>query len=280
MARLFGYFANQSDRIRCALAYEGDAVSSNTAQRADGWGVGSYQTGEVLLRRKPTEPRETIQVADLVQGLRTDCAVVHLRSATVGARSLENTHPFRYRQWLFAHTGSIPGFVAQRAALLEQIPEHLARNVRGETDSEVFFHLILGEIHRTGRLDDPELDRASIVGAVRGAVVAIDATAKRFEQPPAVLNCILTNGHVVLALRRGKPMNWMRRLGIRDCAVCRKRPDVSGREARRVDHETLKYVLITSDHTETAEGWFEVPNEPNGAALVVDRSLEAHVTTF
>jgi glutamine amidotransferase len=280
MARLFGYFANQSDRIRCALSYEGDAVSANAAQRADGWGVGSYQTGEVLLRRKPSERRESIHVSELVQGLRTDCALVHLRSATIGARSLENTHPFRYRQWLFAHTGSIPGFAALRPAVLEQVPDFLARSVRGETDSEAFFHLVLGQIHRTGRLDDPELDRASITTAIRDAVVALDALSAGAGQPRATLNCLLTNSHVLLALRRGLPMTWVRRQGIRDCAVCRRQPDVSGREPRRIDHETLKYVLITSDHSETAPGWYDVPEEANGAVLGIDRNLDAHVSVL
>ena len=67
MARLFGYFSNQADRIRCALAVEGDVMALGNGVRVDGWGVGSYQGAEVLLRRKPTEHREGARDMERVQ---------------------------------------------------------------------------------------------------------------------------------------------------------------------------------------------------------------------
>ena len=136
MTRLLGYLANQSDRIRCALTLE-EATLHFGAARADGWGVGSYQGSDVLLRRKPTEARDTVKLLDLVRDLRTTCAIAHVRTATVGARSLDNTHPFRYRHWLWAHNGTLPNFADARRKLTEEVPEHIARNVRGDTDSEL-----------------------------------------------------------------------------------------------------------------------------------------------
>ena len=37
----------------------------------------------------------------------------HVRAATVGNLRTENTHPFRYRQWLFAHTGTVDGYLIE-----------------------------------------------------------------------------------------------------------------------------------------------------------------------
>lgn len=280
MARLFGYFANQSDRIRCALALESEALAIEQGIPADGWGVGSYQGGEVLLRRRPTEPRERVNLRDLVRDLRTDCALVHIRSATAGAHTLENTPPFRYRQWLFAHTGSVPGFAALRSALMTHVPDFLARNVHGETDSEVFFHLFLAMVHKTGRLDDPELDRWSMVSALREALALMDQASSQAGQPPAMLNCIVTHGTAMVALRRGLPMFWHRRSGLRDCAACRRQPDVTGREPKRVDHETFKYVLVASAQDSTPRDWYDLPDVPGGALLAIDRTLDAQVVQF
>ena len=174
MARLFGFFANQSDRVRCALALDGAALSLTPGEPVEGWGVGSYQTGDVLLRRKPTESRTDLVFGEQVQNLRTDAAIVHLRGRETSARTLENTHPFRYREWLFAHTGSIDSYARIRGPLLESIPEFLRKDIRGDTDSEVLFHVVLSFLHDAGRLHDGGADPRTLIGALSSAASLID----------------------------------------------------------------------------------------------------------
>lgn len=272
MTRMIGYFANQTDRIRCALTVEESALQFG-ADRVDGWGVGSYQFGEVLLRKRPTDPREAVHLLDVVRDLRTGCTIAHVRTATVGSRSLDNTHPFRHRQWLFAHVGTLPDFAEHRRALVSEVPEHLARSLRGDTDSEVIFFLFLTALYRNGQLDDPDLDGASITAALGEAVDTVDRVCEG-----ATLNLMVTHGRAMVALRRGAPMSYVRRFGVRDCAVCRKAPEITGREPRRVDHESLRYVVIAGDSTVSAPGWHEVPASPKGTFLSVDRHLDTLVT--
>lgn len=273
MTRMIGYFANQTDRIRCALTVEEPSLQFG-ADRVDGWGIGSYQFGEVLLRKRPTDPREAVKLLDVIRDLRTGCTLAHVRTATVGPRSIDNTHPFRHHQWLFAHAGTLPRFAEVRRALLAEVPEHLTRTLRGDTDSEVLFALYLSALYRTGLLDDPDLDRSVIMACLGEAIDVVD----RVCGPDAGLNLIVTHGRAMVALRRGAPMSYTRRHGIRDCAVCRKPPEISGREARRIDHETLRYVVIAGDAAVTAPGWHEVPESPRGTFLAVDRALDAQVT--
>lgn len=273
MTRMIGYFANQTDRTRCALTVEDPSLAFG-AERVDGWGVGSYQFGEVLLRKRPTDPREAVRLLDVIRDLRTGCLVAHVRTATVGARSLDNTHPFRHHQWLFAHTGTLPRFAELRRALLDEIPEHITRTLRGDTDSEVLFSLFLSSVYRTGLLDDPDLDRRVIMDSLSDAADVID----RVCGPEAGLNLVVTHGRAMVALRRGGPMSYVRRHGIRDCAVCRKAPEITGREPRRVDHETLRYVVIAGDAEVSAPGWHAVPESPRGTFLAVDRALDVQVT--
>jgi glutamine amidotransferase len=280
MARLIGYFANQADRIRCALAVESGVTVLPPDLRIDGWGVGSYQGGEVLLRRRPSELREGVDIAELVHDLRTSCAIVHVRTATVGTRSLENTHPFRFRQWLFAHTGSIPGFDVLRPTIATRLPDFLARNVRGETDSEMVFSLFLSFVHETGRLDDPELDRRTMAVALEQTVRFLDEASAKHGQPVASLNCVVTNNHAMVALRRGLPMSWVKRQGIRDCAVCRRQPEISGRDPKRVDHDAFKCVIIASVPGTALPGWSEVPEKERGTIVAVDRALDTQVIEF
>ncbi len=278
MARLFGYLSNQTERIRCALTRESEALALPPDTRVDGWGVGSYQSGEVLLRKRPAGQREQVDYLELVKSLRTDAAIVHVRTATTGPRTLENTHPFRSRQWLFAHNGAIQGFDVVRAELIKRLPDHLVRNIRGETDSEVIFATFQSFVWETGRIDDPEVDRRVISEALKQTVQAIDAITASHGLPNATLNCVVTNRHALVALRRGLPMAWLKRTGLRDCAVCRKQPDISaGREPKRTDHDALRYVLVASAHPDVPRDWFEVPASDRGALVAIDRELDVQV---
>ena len=138
MARLFAFLANRPDLVAAGARREA-SVLTETATRAVsgplGWGVGFYQGGEVLLRRRPVDDREVVDVSFAVAEARTDTLIGHIRRASVGALTTENAHPFRYRQWLFAHTGTVAGIGAMRERLVDSIPQFLRRNVRGETDS-------------------------------------------------------------------------------------------------------------------------------------------------
>src|SRR5690606_27245264 len=92
-----------------------------------GWGLGFYQSGEVLLRRRPIDDREEIDLVEAAEDVRTDVMIGHVRRASIGAHRTENTHPFRYRMWLFAQTGTIGGFDRLRERLLSSQPEFLRR---------------------------------------------------------------------------------------------------------------------------------------------------------
>ena len=155
MARMFGFIGNRADLGARVLALHADVLKVPVSPGGPmGWGMGFYQAGEVLLRRRPIDEREVIDLTPVVEGMRTDVLIGHVRRPTVGSLRTENTHPFRYRQWLFAQTGTIGGFAALRERLLESQPEFLRRNVRGDTDSELFFYLFLSFIHDAGHLAD------------------------------------------------------------------------------------------------------------------------------
>jgi len=58
--------------------------------------------------------------------------------------SKENTHPWLYRGWVFAHNRSI-----NRGAIRELLRGEY-RGLKGDTDSEAFFHLIVQESEHPG----------------------------------------------------------------------------------------------------------------------------------
>jgi glutamine amidotransferase len=167
-----------------------------------GWGLGFFQGGEVLIRRRPIDEREELDVAKLAADVRADLLIGHVRHATVGALRTENTHPFRYRQWLFAQTGTVSDFDQVRERLVGSVPEFLRSGIRGETDAEVVFHVFLSFLHDAGLLNRDSVDAAPIREALRSSLAVVDGMTAEAGTAPGKLNLMVSNGGQIIAVHR------------------------------------------------------------------------------
>lgn len=207
MARLFGMLGNRPDLGPRAFAFESEPLRARAkAGQAGpmGWGLGFYQGGEVLMRRRPIDDRPEIDVAKLAADVRADVVIGHVRAATVGGLRTENTHPFRYRQWIFAQTGTVAQFDQVRDRLLASVPEFLRGGIRGETDSELLFHVFLSFLHDSGRLNDGVGDPGPVRDALRSSLAVVDGMTAEVGGEPADLNLLATNGDFVVAVSRAR----------------------------------------------------------------------------
>jgi len=208
MARLFGLIGNRADLGGRVLAHESAGLRVNAGSGPLGWGIGFYQGGEVLMRRRPLDDRPVIDVSELAGDVRADVLVGHVRAATVGALRTENTHPFRYRQWLFAQTGTLGMFDAVRERLVSSVPEFLRSDIRGETDAEVFFHVFLSFLHDAGRLGDSVVEAGFVREALRSSLALVDGMIAEVGGEPAALNLIVSNGDHLVAVHRAQKMAY------------------------------------------------------------------------
>lgn len=203
MARLFGIIGNRPDLTGRVLAFEADALRARSKGVPLGWGLGFYQGGEVLMRRRPIDEREELDVAKLGADVRADLLVGHVRHATVGALRTENTHPFRYRQWLFAETGTVTDFEHIRDRLVASVPEFLRSGIRGETDAEVVFHVFLSFLHDASLLNNGDDVEASVVReALVSTLAVIDGMTAEVGATEAKLNILVSNGDYLVAVHR------------------------------------------------------------------------------
>jgi glutamine amidotransferase len=277
MSLLFGYMANEPERIACALQPVRAALTVDVGRNPDGFGIGFFQGGEVLLQKRPKTPPGVVDFYELLRGLRTDVALGHIRAATVGTtQKNENTHPYRFRSWLFAHSGTLPRFDAIRDELLESVPDFLRRNIRGETDSEHIFHLFLAFLHDAGKLDDPNLSVDTARNAARATLAFLDRLASDVGGGPSDLAMIATNGRQMIAISRGKPMAMRKVDGIVDCPVCRERVDPGGRDPKRVVHEHLRAVLLVANGAQTLDGP-GVSAVPDGSIVTITHAVVAEI---
>jgi predicted glutamine amidotransferase len=294
MARLFGLIGNRADLAGRVLALETDPLRVKAHRSGSGkefgplgWGVGFYQSGEVLMRRRPIDDRAEIDVAKNCVDVRADVMIGHVRVATVGALRTENTHPFRYRQWLFAQTGTLPAFESLRERLVASVPEFLRGDIRGETDSEVVFHIFLSFLHDAGRLNDIAVDDAVVGSALRSTLQVVDQMSAENGNAPAALNILVTNGDFLVAVRRagengtdekipGNVMAYRTVIGRNDAEMIIG--DDPQLRRRSPDFANLRFVLIASDFdVDPPARWKRISDR---AVVTITRGDEPKVESF
>jgi predicted glutamine amidotransferase len=278
MARLFGLIGNRPDLAARALALEGQALAVHAravtgVTSSLGWGLGFYQGGEVLIRRRPSDEHEVIDLAKLSHDVRADVLLGHVRAATVGPLRTENTHPFRYRQWLFAATGTLERFDAMRERLLPTVPGFLRGNIRGDTDAELIFHVFLSFLHDAGKLDEAVVTTEAASAAMRASLSVVDGMAAEVDAPPAAVNLIVTNGEVLIAVHKNGNDSarrmYLRELNgkvdadmiIADDAQLRRRAPELAR---------MRFTLVASDVDEELRGRWKPLG--NGALVMATRA--------
>ena len=244
------------------------AVATAPATSPSGWGLGFYQNGEVLHKKRPLRPEERIDWEDLADGVRSDCVILHLRQPTVGDFRSENIHPFRMRSWTLAHLGTIEEFEAIRGRFIEAIPDFIRRNIRGSTDSEIFFHVLLSFLHDGGKLDAVDVQPADVLPALRSAVALTDRLEAEVGASAPVLNVIVSNGRQMMGVCRGAPMAFIERTGL---------PEVPDEPESRPGGVDPRYVLIVSDGDTLPTGYTRLAD---GDVVFVDRDLSVSLHTL
>ncbi len=184
MCRLFGMSGGQHDvQATFWLLNAPTSLLALSETQPDGVGLGTFHPdGSPWVYRKPVAAnRSQTFIADAHE-VRSRTFLAHIRHATAGQPTRENTHPFEQHGRLFAHNGVLGGLDALRARLGEH-----ASLVQGSTDSELYFTLM------TKRIEEHGGDIAAGIAAAAREIAA--------EIPLYSLNMLLTTPTDVWALR-------------------------------------------------------------------------------
>ncbi len=228
MCRLYGFRSNEETKIECSLVHAQNALLlqsrlDQTGRRhADGWGIAFYHDLEPDLVKRATAAFSDLHFTETAERVYAKAAVAHVRLATVGANAVVNSHPFVVGCWSFAHNGTVKGFHALEAQMLDETRPSLRGLRHGSTDSEQLFLWLLSRMEQAGL----DLANVDLTAEVAGKVVAAAITelAHRCQevdpdQTPR-LNVVLTNGRILVATRWNNDLYLLRRDGVRDCEIC------------------------------------------------------------
>jgi predicted glutamine amidotransferase len=278
MGALFAVLQSDPNLLRCQVRRLEDHVLLRETERLpDAYGFGYYKGNDVLLGKRPSGAPATYTLTQLAGSVDSEALLAHARYATVGAQKDENTHPFRFRRWLFAHDGTIEGFRDVKPRLVDALPDFLRRNVEGETDSEHAFMLFLKYLREGGHLDDLDAEARAVGRALAQTVRDIETWSREAgATKPCALNFVATNGRVLVATRRGRPLHYALFEGILPCKREDIGPQTPESDPRVRAHRQVKAVCFAT-HLLHPNGFIEVPE---ASVVAVSRTLQVTVSSL
>ena len=261
MCRLFG-MSGGPERVAATfwLLEAPDSLAQQSRREPDGTGLGTFtEDGRPVVSKQPLAAYADHEFARLAQEVTSPTFVAHVRYASTGAITPENTHPFEQAGRVFAHNGVIEN--------LERLDAELgdARElVKGETDSERYFALITKEIERTGDVQDG-IERATNWIADNLPVFALNfvlitlTDLWAFRYPDTHPLCVLERG-------AGGPS------GHRHLEHASARGSI---RVRSGDMATRRAVVVATEPMDEDRGWQHLGS---GDLIHVDQDLDVDVT--
>ncbi len=225
MCRLLGIVAREPQGFQRCLREERRSLAVLGREHSDGWGIAVHDAkrGWRLTKRCTSasgDPAFDAAASDATGAL----LIAHVRKRTVGKVSLDNTHPFRRGEWVFAHNGTVECVASLRAAIVPG-----AAMPTGDTDSELLFAFLMSRL-------------ASHPGAMRSPIITHIVLARAVEDlakvtPSGSVTFVLSDGSALYAYRRGPPLFLLER----------RSPD------------DLEAILVASEPVTPGEVWAPVP---------------------
>ena len=207
MCRLFGQHAHPGFDLSAPLCSAENALRFQSHKHPHGWGIGWYSGGHPVIRRGILPAHADEAFVHAAAAARSTVVLAHVRDASVGAVTAENTHPFQHGVWLFAHNGTVARYKkvqSVRDAVLAEIDPDLRSAVRGETDSERCFYVFLSRLRARAPLDGASL--AQVRRALAETTEAVVRIADPHAESPTTLNLLVSDGRLLAATRHGKPL--------------------------------------------------------------------------
>ncbi|MAE72570.1 MAG: class II glutamine amidotransferase [Bdellovibrionaceae bacterium] len=213
MCRLFGFRSVIQSQVHQSLVDADNALGVQSERHPHGWGVAYYAAGAPHIV-KSVQTALSDNLFQKVSGVvSSETVLAHVRLATHGEKTILNTHPFQFGNWVFAHNGNIKDFEKHRDELKSHILPKFKRYILGETDSEILFYVLMSHISSRIDITRPACEIGLLKAAVSEAldkVMEITGPYSKVEagNTETYYTFIITNGTTMLAHQGGQKLYY------------------------------------------------------------------------
>ena len=247
MCRLFGLIANKEVDIKFSMLKASNNFKSQAKNNPHGWGIGYYKNSKPVVEKHGESAFYSNRFDELVKEVKSKIFIAHVRYASSGsAYSDKNAHPFVFKNWIFAHNGTIN---KERILKLLKLPYN--KNFTSEPiDSEIYFRYVIQCIE----------ENSDIYEGIKLAVneVVRDSSGANF---------LLSDGEKLYAFRLGKELYYL----LRDPTLL----NVISNETKALIESKAptneKAILISSEKLTVGESWKKIED---GYLLICDENLK------
>ncbi len=166
----------------------------------DGFGLGWYAkaiTPQPAIFKAITPAWNNQNLHHIASKVQTDCFFAHVRASTGGGVNHNNCHPFDWNDYLFMHNGGVGNFPHVKRHLRHQLDDATYECIRGETDTEHVFALMIQHLKQ---LTYPTTD--DLVAIFKKTLTQVNQLVQTYgDNAPSHLNLCLTNGRQMLISR-------------------------------------------------------------------------------
>lgn len=269
MCRFLAYLGHSPVGIGQLIAAPSNSLINQSHARrgstgginGDGFGLAWYNNAEDLepgLFKSIQPAWNDANLRHLSRKISSPCFMAHVRASTVGDVSQDNCHPFSYGRYTFVHNGTIHFFNGIKRDLMAQLRDEKYLRVRGQTDSEHLFFLIMQYLEEEGQ----DLEKA----VLKAFTWVLRQQEAKDRDHFSRLNILISDGTKLIATRfaskQYEPISLHYSLDNMDLF-----PDLAqfGKEKKSV-------VIASEALDENRAAWLTVP--ANHYMVVTGRTLE------
>ena len=192
MCRVLGCVAAEPVSIWHELLDAKNPMIRQSEEHDSGWGMAAYERADGAEPRVVRFPHAAHADGEFSTAteMRGRIFNVHVRRATIGGLTLENTHPFCLGSYSFGHNGTVLCF--------NRLLDEGIKPPAGETDSEHVFNLLMRDF-----------DQADAVESLRRTIGTVVE-----RSPISGINFLFSDGERLYAYRLGIfDLHWLPRPG-------------------------------------------------------------------
>ena len=208
MVHLVATIANDAELMPALLfSLRGQVTVPEVPNPNESWGIGYFVDDRALIVRKPASILEERSAFGIGGDLKSRIIIACARYERIQA----DAPPFRFRRWLFAHTGNIADLGRLQGKVAAKLPDFVQDVLGDEHGGRLAHAMFLTELHRAGLLEEVSADPLAVGGALKRTVDTLLRLAPEAGAENIASTFVASNGRMMAITTANQPV-WVRKM--------------------------------------------------------------------
>ena len=258
MSRLLGYMCSDDTLTHSLIDEVSDDLDHPNPDQRIGHGVGWVQEGRSLLRKQPPQGASGGQLSNVIADIPSREIVGYECDADSEAIDTLDLQPFCFRTWVYAQDGDLENLEGREEEMLAALPDHIRRNIQGESVEEVCFHTFLDELQNNGGFGLSQSAPSRCAEALHSTIQQLESRLADDKSSDQILETdhVAISERLLLAFAGSDHLYYRKFEGIEET---QEEPLFAGHRPQVEKHPHFRAVLLTNGLEQVSDEWTQVP---------------------